>query len=166
LYLNNERQLLEPIITSSNDSMMVCFLSFLNKTLILTRWTHTSCTPHLSASPTSLVFSVLGRGRSQGCRVWRPIRSVISHKARQRRRQGGEQIRDGDERVEEERGGAGRLAPRDAVPVARAGRRSPDARPGAHPPRPPHARPPIVCTSPFPSLSLPVFSGLTSIRPI
>jgi len=56
-------------------------------------------------------------------------------------------IGDGAERVEEERSGAGRLAPRHGVPVARARRRRPDARPGARQPRPSLAHKPMICSS-------------------
>jgi hypothetical protein len=125
--------------------LLLCYV--LKLSVILTF----SCKPHLSASqPNDSLISVFGRGRGG--------QSDLSSRTKLI----GEQIRDGDdERVEEERGGAGRPAPRHALPVARAGRRGPDARPGAHPPRPSLAHPPIVCISPS-SYLLACFSGLVS----
>jgi len=66
-------------------------------------------------------------------------------------------IGDGAERVEEERGRAVPVAPRHGVPVARARRRSSDARPGARQPRPSLAHKPMICSS---DLSLSGFSPI------
>jgi len=124
----------------------------------LTCGTHRSRLPHMSASEgLPLLLSLFGgfsRGRGEDCSSAAKRSDLAEFSRPHRRRRRSVRIGDGAERVEEERGGAGRLAPCHGVPVARARRRSPDARPGARLPRPSLAHKPMICSSP---LSLSVF---------
>lgn len=129
----------------------------------LTCGTHRSRLPHMSASEgLPLLLSLFGgfsRGRGEDCSSAAKRSDLAEFSRPHRRRRRSVRIGDGAERVEEERGGAGRLAPRHGVPVARARRRSPDARPGARLPRPSLAHKPMICSS---TLYLSVFFFLRS----
>jgi hypothetical protein len=102
--------------------------------------------PHVSQRG-RLVITFRGRGeepKTEDCsKTIRSSRTLSTSSALAERVLTG----DGAERVEEERGGAGRLAPGHGLPVARARRRRTDARPGARQPRPFLAHRPMICPS-------------------
>ena len=122
-----------------------------NRAVTLTCRTQGSRLPHMSASKgLPLLLSLFGgfsRGRGEDCRSAAKRSDLAEFSRPHRRRRRSVRIGDGAERVEEERGGAGCLPPRHGVPVARARRRRPDARPGARQPRPSLAHKPMICSS-------------------